>query len=291
MPAPSQIDLSGRVAIVTGASRGIGRCIAVTLGRAGMAVAVAAKTVRDRQQLPGTIGETATLVEQAGGRALAVQVDVRQEADLDRLVEETLSAFGRIDALINNAGALWWRPVLDTPARRFDLVMSVNVRAAFLLSRQVAAAMRGAGRGGHIVMLSPPLDPGPHPGMVAYTISKLGMTLTAQGLAAELRSDGIAVNALWPATLIESLATINWGMGDRKLWRRPEIVADAVLALVRRDPAACTGRALLDEEVLGEEGVTDFSRYRCVEDSEPPRVSYGQLADLLARMGGGGGTG
>ncbi len=291
MPAPSQIDLSGRVAIVTGASRGIGRCIAVTLGRAGMAVAVAAKTVRDRQQLPGTIGETATLVEQAGGRALAVQVDVRQEADLDRLVEETLSAFGRIDALINNAGALWWRPVLDTPARRFDLVMSVNVRAAFLLSRQVAAAMRGAGRGGHIVMLSPPLDPGPHPGMVAYTISKLGMTLTAQGLAAELRSDGIAVNALWPATLIESLATINWGMGDRKLWRRPEIVADAVLALVRRDPAACTGRALLDEEVLREEGVTDFSRYRCVEDSEPPRVSYGQLADLLARMGGGGGTG
>ncbi len=291
MPAPSQIDLSGRVAIVTGASRGIGRCIAVTLGRADMAVAVAAKTVRDRQQLPGTIGETATLVEQAGGRALAVQVDVRQEADLDRLVEETLSAFGRIDALINNAGALWWRPVLDTPARRFDLVMSVNVRAAFLLSRQVAAAMRGAGRGGHIVMLSPPLDPGPHPGMVAYTISKLGMTLTAQGLAAELRSDGIAVNALWPATLIESLATINWGMGDRKLWRRPEIVADAVLALVRRDPAACTGRALLDEEVLREEGVTDFSRYRCVEDSEPPRVSYGQLADLLARMGGGGGTG
>ncbi len=291
MPAPSQIDLSGRVAIVTGASRGIGRCIAVTLGRAGMAVAVAAKTVRDRQQLPGTIGETATLVEQAGGRALAVQVDVRQEADLDRLVEETLSAFGRIDALINNAGALWWRPVLDTPARRFDLVMSVNVRAAFLLSRQVAAAMRGAGRGGHIVMLSPPLDPGPHPGMVAYTISKLGMTLTAQGLAAELRSDGIAVNALWPATLIESLATINWGMGDRKLWRRPEIVADAVLALVRRDPAACTGRALLDEEVLREEGVTDFSRYRCVEDSEPPRVSYGQLADLLSRMGGGGGTG
>ncbi len=291
MPAPSQIDLSGRVAIVTGASRGIGRCIAVTLGRAGMAVAVAAKTVRDRQQLPGTIGETATLVEQAGGRALAVQVDVRQEADLDRLVEETLSAFGRIDALINNAGALWWRPVLDTPARRFDLVMSVNVRAAFLLSRQVAAAMRGAGRGGHIVMLSPPLDPGPHPGMVAYTISKLGMTLTAQGLAAELRSDGIAVNALWPATLIESLATINWGMGDRKLWRRPEIVADAVLALVRRDPAACTGRALLDEEVLREEGVTDFARYRCVEDSEPPRVSYGQLADLLARMGGGGGTG
>jgi citronellol/citronellal dehydrogenase len=171
MSAPTRADLRGQVAIVTGASRGIGRCIAVSLGRAGMTVAVAAKTVRAREQLPGTIGETAAAVEAAGGRALAIATDVRDADALEGLVAATVAAFGRVDLLVNNAGALWWRPALETPARRFDLVMSVNVRAAFLLSRQVALAMRQGGRGGHIIMLSPPLDPGPHPGMVAYSIS------------------------------------------------------------------------------------------------------------------------
>jgi citronellol/citronellal dehydrogenase len=280
-------ELAGRVVIVTGASRGIGRRIALDLGQAGASVVVAAKTVRPHPTLPGTIDETACEVREAGGRALAVRVNVRDDESLERLVDSTLEEFGRIDALVNNAGALWWKPVLDTPARRFDLVMEVNVRAAFLLSRRVARTMIDRGAGGHIVMMSPPLDLEPHPGMVAYTISKLGMTMTAMGLADELRGAGVSVCSLWPATMIESLATVNWKLGTPAEWRKPEILSDATLALLRKDPGDFTGRQLIDEDFLREEGVTDFAGYRCVPDAEPPRVGYSDIPLLVERARGG----
>ncbi|RMG43024.1 MAG: SDR family NAD(P)-dependent oxidoreductase [Acidobacteria bacterium] len=277
------MDLKGRVAIVTGASRGIGRRIAIDLAAAGADVVVAAKTDRPHPKLPGTIHETAAEIERRGARALPVKVDVREAEALEDLVRRTLDAFGRVDIVINNAGALWWQPVLDTPARRFDLMIGVNVRAAFLLSRAAAAAMIDAGHGGHIVMMSPPLDTRPHPGVVGYTISKFGMTMAAIGMAEEFRSHRIAVNSLWPATMIESQATIGWGLGDRRQWRRPEIVSDATLALVRRDPAEVTGRQLIDEDFLRECGVTDFSRYRCDPDHEPPRIPFSALSETVWR--------
>lgn len=278
--------LSDRVVIVTGASRGIGREIALALGSRGAAVIVAAKTEKPRDDLPGTIHRTAQDVESAGGRAVAVAADVRDESALERIVDVTIDRFGHIDGLVNNAGALWWRPVAETPAKRFDLVMAVNLRASFLLSRLVADSMVASGRSGHIIMMAPPLDTEPHPGSVAYTISKLGMTMTALGLAEELRQHRIAVNSLWPATMVESLATINWGLGDRSQWRKPAILADATLAILGADPGALTGRQLIDEDYLRECGVTDFTGYRVDPDVEPPRFTYSEISRLDELLGG-----
>ena len=276
------MTLEGKVAIVTGASRGIGRQIALTLARNGVAVVVAAKSERSRPpRLPGSIHTTAEEVEELGSRALPVAVDVRDAGQLEDLVEESVAHFGRVDALISNAGALWWQPVLETPVKRFDLVMGVNARAAFVLSGAVARHLRDADRPGHLVMMSPPLDTAPHPGTVAYTLSKFGMTMLATGLSEELRDHRIAATSLWPATLIESQATINWQLGEPWQWRKADIVADATLAILRRDPASVTGRQLIDEDFLREEGVTDFSRYRVDPEREPRRIAYGDLGDFV----------
>jgi citronellol/citronellal dehydrogenase len=184
-----------------------------------------------------------------------------------------MERFGRIDILINNAGALWWRPLLDTPVKRFDLVMSVNARAAFLACQAVLPHMT-ARRWGHIINMSPPIETRVVPGRIAYFISKFGMTLLTHGLAEEVRSDNIAVNSLWPVTIIESQASINYGLGTPAMWRKPDILVDSVLRLVQKEPSEITGRALLDEEFLGQEGVTDFSGYSCVPGTEPPRLSW-----------------
>src|SRR6202023_859061 len=152
---------------------------------------------------------------------------------------------------------LWWQPLLDTPARRFDLVMGVNVRAAFLCARAVLPAMIER-RWGHIINMSPPLDLGLVPGRVAYAISKLGMTLLSLGLAEEVRPHNVAVNSLWPVTVIESQASINWGLGTLEQWRKPDILVDCALRIVKKEPASFTGQALLDEDFLRGEGVSDF---------------------------------
>ncbi len=265
--------LQGRVAIITGASRGIGRALALGLAQAGCHVVIAAKSTTSTDKLPGSIFTVAKEVERLGAKALPVQIDVRDEAQIDALAAKTLERFGRIDILVNNAGALWWKPVVETPAKRFDLVMDVNVRAALLCSRSVLPAMI-ARRWGHLINLSPPLDLAMVPGRVAYSISKLGMTLLTIGLAEEVRQHNVAVNSLWPVTIIESLASINHGLGTAAMWRKPEILVDCVLRIVSKEPAMLTGHALLDEDFLRGEGVTDFSGYACVPGTIPPRLSW-----------------
>jgi citronellol/citronellal dehydrogenase len=267
------MQLEGRVAFITGASRGVGRCLALALAREGADVVVAAKTAEPNPKLPGTIFTTAAEVEALGRRALPVQVDVRDEGAVAGAVKTALGRFGRIDILVNNAGALFWQPVADTPMARFDRVMGVNVRGAFACTREVLPAMLAQGWG-HILMMSPPVDPAATAGKVAYAVSKFGMTLIAHGLAGEVADRNVACNALWPATLIESYATINFALGDPKVWRKPDIVADAALRIFAKEPASFTGRALIDEDFLRAEGVTDFTRYRCDPEHEPPRVGF-----------------
>jgi citronellol/citronellal dehydrogenase len=266
-------NLQGKVAIVTGSSRGIGRALALGLAGARCSVVVAAKSSASTDKLPGSVFTVAQEVEALGVQALPVVMDVRDADQVDALAAKTLERFGRIDILINNAGALHWKNLLETPAKRFDLVMDVNARAACLCARAVLPAMI-AQKWGHIINMSPPIDPSMVPGKIAYCISKFGMTLLTYGLAEELRDHHIAVNSLWPVTIIESQASINWGLGTPQQWRKPDILVDCVLRLVQKDPGSVTGKALLDEPFLRGEGVTDFSCYACVPGTNPPPISW-----------------
>jgi citronellol/citronellal dehydrogenase len=266
-------SLNGRVAIITGASRGICRAIALGLARSGCHIVIAAKSTESSESLPGSIYTVAKEVEALGVKALPVRVDVRDADQIDGLAAQTLQQFGRVDILINNAGALWWQPLLETPAKRFDLVMGVNARAAFLACRAVLPAMRER-QWGHIINMSPPTDRKLVPGRIAYCISKFGMTLLSHGLAEEVRSWNIAVNSLWPVTIIESQASINWKMGEPSMWRKPDILVDCVLRLVQKEPKEITGQALLDEDFLKKEGVAYFSGYACVAGTNPPRIPW-----------------
>jgi citronellol/citronellal dehydrogenase len=265
--------LAGRVALITGSSRGIGRALALGLARHGCAVVIAARSTTSRDKLPGSIHTVAREVEALGAQALPLQVDVRDDGQIEAMVARTLERFGRIDVLVNNAGALYWQSLLETPAKRFDLVVGVNARAAFLCCRAVLPSMIGR-RWGHIISMSPPLDLAMVPGRIAYAISKLGMTLLTHGLAEEVKAHHVAVNSLWPVTIIESQASINWNLGTPEMWRKPDILVDCVLRLVQKEPAEVTGRALLDEDFLRSEGVTDFAGYACVPGTQPPRISW-----------------
>jgi len=287
-------DLTGKAAIVTGASRGIGKVIARELAACGCAVAVAAKSERAREHLPGSIHDTVAEIAAAGGRALAVRTNLRKEEEVERMVARTVEQFGRLDLLVNNAGALWWRPVAETPAKRFDLVMDVNVRACHLAAHFAIPHLRAAG-GGWIVNLSPPLDLELLPGKTGYGISKLGMTMLSLGLAEELRADGVGAFALWPATVIESQASINHQLGTPDQWRKAEVLSDALLALLGRPVAEISGRAWLDEEALGAAGVTDLSGYAVVPGGEPlyihgPKAKGAVWTDRAGQIGGGAGA-
>ncbi len=265
-------DLHGRVAIVTGSSRGIGKAVALALAEAGCDVCVAAKTVAPNPRLPGTILETKEEIEALGRRSIAVATDVRQAEQIDAMVQRTVDELGGVDILVNNAGALWWKSVLDTPAKRFDLVMDVNARASFLAARACLPHMIER-KWGHIVMMSPPVHMGMVPGKVAYSISKFGMSMLAHGLGEEVAKHNIAANALWPATMIESFASINFGLGGPAQWRKADILADATLAIVGHEPPSLTGQTLLDEQILEKVGVTDFDPYLCVPDGKPIRIA------------------
>ena len=261
-------NLKGRVAVITGASRGIGKALALRLAAEGADVAVAAKSEQSTDRLPGSIHETADAVRRLGRRALAVATDVRDEAAIRNLMERTIAELGRLDILVNNAGAIWLKPIAETPPKRFDLVMGVNVRAAFIACHYALPQMVKQ-QWGHVLNMCPRLSPEASPGKVGYMISKLGMARLAIGLAAEHRQDNIAANTLWPRTIIESQASINWQMADRSQWRTPEILCDAACAIFAQEPRDATGRQWIDEDCLRElAGVTNFDHYWC--EGKPP---------------------
>ncbi len=266
--------LSGKVVLITGASRGVGSACAIACAREGADVALAAKTVDPNPKLPGTLGEVAAAVEALGRRAIVLPTDVRSEAAVEAMVERTVESFGRLDALVNNAGAIHFAQVADWTVKKFDLVFGVNVRASFVASRAALPHLRR--QGGHVVMMSPPVHLGAVVGKAPYIVSKFGMTLLAMAIDAE--EEDVAACALWPVTLIRTAATENLSFGDPREWRRPEILADATVALLARDPRRSPFRAWLDEEVLAEEGVTDLSIYRCDPDHEPSPLSIQLVA-------------
>jgi citronellol/citronellal dehydrogenase len=263
--------LSGRTLLVTGGSRGIGLAIAKRAARDGANVAILAKTVKPHPKLPGTIHTAAEEIEEAGGRALPIQTDVRHDDQVQAAVDRTVETFGGIDVVVNNASAIFLAGTAETPMKRFDLMHQVNVRATFLCSKLCLPHLR-EGTNPHVLNLAPPpnLDPkwfAPH---LAYTLAKYGMSLCVLGMAEELRGDGIAVNALWPRTLIATAAVRNLLGGDEaaRASRTPEIVADAAHAILTRDSRSTTGNFFIDEEVLREAGVTDFGRYRVDPETE-----------------------
>jgi citronellol/citronellal dehydrogenase len=255
-------SLQGKTLFITGASRGIGLAIALRAAADGANVAIAAKSNVPNPRLPGTIHSAAEAVQAAGGQALALRCDIREEADVQEAVAATVERFGGIDILVNNASAIWLAGIADTPIKRFDLMQQVNARGSFLCAQVCLPHLLRADNP-HILTLAPPptLDPrwwAPH---VGYTLAKMGMSLVTLGLAAELREQGVAVNALWPRTVIatDALKMIP-GVAEENC-RRPEIVADAAHAILCSPAAGFSGRFVIDEELLRERGQTDFDRY------------------------------
>lgn len=259
------ISLNGKTVVITGASRGIGRAIALRVAREGANVVIASKTVDDSaQKLKGTIHDVAREVEEAGGRALALQVDVRDEARVQWMVEQAVSAFGGIDCLVNNAGAIMLQPTEMLPVKRFDLIFGINVRAVFVCAQACIPWLRKSANG-HVLNLSPPISMKPQwfENHTPYTVSKFAMTLMAMGMAEELRSAGVAANTLWPRTLIAT-AAVEWLGGEAliKGSRTPEIMADAAHEILSSDARSVTGKSFIDEVLLRERGCTDFEKYR-----------------------------
>ena len=255
-------SLAGKTLFITGASRGIGLAIALRAARDGANVVIAAKSGVPNPKLPGTIHSAAAAVEAAGGRALALKVDIREEAQVVEAAAQAADRFGGIDILVNNASAIWLAGVEGTPMKRFDLMHQVNTRGTFLATQACLPYLKRAANP-HVLMLAPPptLDPkwfGPH---AAYTIAKMGMSLCVLGMAEEFRPLGIAVNALWPRTVIATAAIAMIGGVRPEQCRTPEIVADAAHALLVRPARQTTGRFAIDDEVLAEAGIDDLDQY------------------------------
>ena len=259
-------EFTERTVLITGASRGIGRAIALRLARGGANVIIAAKSDEPHPRLPGTIHEVAAEVDAAGGHGLAVRLDVRDEANIDAAVAAAVERFGGLDAVVNNAGAIALTNVENTPPKRFDLLQSVNARAVYLCARAALPHLRRSAFGGHVLSLCPPLnftgdwlrDHAP------YTLSKFGMTILSLGMAEEFRASNVAVNCLWPRTLVATSAVEFAIPGGKNLFaraRKPEIVADAAAAILATPPRELSGQCLLDEDFLRTRGVEDFAPY------------------------------
>ena len=269
-------SLEGKSVLLTGGSRGIGRTLAIALAQKGCRVAVLGKTMTPHPTLSGTLPETVAAIEAVGGQGLAIAADVRSETEVREAVEKTASTFGTIDILIHNAGALWWKSVVDTPPSKFDLVMGVNGRAAHLLAHYAAPYLCD-GSGGHFLVMSPPIAPKLAAGKAAYMASKYTMSLIAFAIAEEWRSHHISANALWPETLIQSAATETYKIGSPKHWYKSELVSDAALHLLSETPLIRTGEAVLAMGILREYGVSDFTPYRCDPNFAPPELHGASL--------------
>ena len=265
--------LEGRTLFITGASRGIGLAIAVRAARDGANVAIAAKTTEPHPKLPGTIFTAAAEIEAAGGRALPLATDIREEEQVARAVARTVQEFGGIDILVNNASAISLTGTAATEMRRFDLMHDINTRGTFLCCKLCLAHLERAANP-HILMLSPPLNFEERwfAAHLAYSLAKFGMSLCVLGMAGELRTRGIAVNALWPRTVIGTaalkIAMQGAGTDELRRVRSPEILADAAHAILTRDSRSFSGHFCIDDEVLREEGMTDFARYRAADVRE-----------------------
>lgn len=290
-PKLNAADLTGKVAIITGATRGIGKCCAIALAKQGCNIVVAAKSVKDEPNLPGSIYSVATELEALGVKALPVRVDLRNLDDINECVRLTVETFGRIDIVINNASALWWQRMEDTPMNKYDLITQLNARGHFALTSLSLPHMEKNGYG-RVISMGPPIqtDYKAFNGLTAYNISKFGMTMVAMGAAAEYEGKGITGHSLWPATIIESQASENFEMGEKSQWRKASILADCVLGLVS-SADTYTGKQLIDDEYLMQEHgfvAEDMAVYRYDPAVEPHRLlaiaSHG-AHDSTARRG------
>jgi len=262
--------LKGKTLFITGASRGIGLAIAKRAARDGANVVIAAKTAEPHPKLPGTIFSAAKEVEEAGGQALPLTVDIREEAQIHKAVEETVRRFGGIDICVNNASAISLTGTLETPMRRFDLMFGVNVRGTYATTQACLPELLKANNP-HVLVLSPPLSLKPKwfQNHVAYTMAKYGMSLCVLGMAEEFRDRGVAFNALWPRTTIAT-AAVNMLGGEEMMSasRTPDIMADAAYAILTRDARSCSGNFFIDEDLLRSTGVEDFSKYAVTPGAE-----------------------
>ena len=260
------MSLAGKRMFITGGSRGIGLAIALRAAQDGAHIAIAAKTAEANPKLPGTIFSAAKEIEAAGGTALPIQCDIRDEAQIEAAIAKTAEAFGGIDILVNNASAINLTRTDQTPAKRFDLMFDVNVRGTFLTSQAALPHLRKSaeeGRNPHILNLSPPLSMKAiwFKNHVAYTMAKYGMSMCVLGMAEEFKKDGVAVNALWPRTVIDTAALQMIPGIDALAGRKPEILADAAHIIFNRDSKECTGNFFVDDLVLASEGITDLEKY------------------------------
>ena len=263
------MSLAGKRIFITGGSRGIGLAIALKAARDGASVAIAAKTAEANPKLPGTIYSAAAEIEAAGGVAFPIQCDLRDEAQIEASIAKAAAEFGGIDILINNASAINLTKTEATPAKRFDLMFDVNVRGTFLTSQAAIPHLREsakAGRNPHILTLSPPLSMKAKwfQHHVAYTMAKYGMSMCVLGMSEEFKKEGIAVNALWPRTAIDTAALQMIPGVDTAACRTPEILADAAYIILNRESKSCTGNFFVDDELLASEGITDLEKYSVV---------------------------
>ncbi len=261
------MSFQNKTYIITGASRGIGKAIALQLAAGGANIVVAAKSTEENEKLGGTIFSAAKEIEAAGGKALPVKCDIRNEDEIENVVRLAVEAFGGIDGLINNASAISLTPTEKTEPKRFDLMHDINVRGTFLMCKACIPYLKKSSNA-HILTLSPPLnmDMKWFKNHIAYTLSKYNMTMIAVGLSAELKDAGVASNALWPRTTIATAAVQNLLGGEAlmNMSRTPQIVADAVEIIFSKLAATCTGNAFIDEEVLAMAGITDLDKYAVV---------------------------
>jgi len=263
--------LDNRTVVMSGGSRGIGLAIATKAAAEGANVAIIAKTDQPHPKLEGTIHTAAAEIEEAGGQALPILGDVRDEASVQEAVEKTVERFGGIDIVVNNASAINLAPMRDLEVKRLDLMLDINLRGTFVLTRAALPHLRESDHA-HVLSLSPPISADPKwlRGHSAYTVAKYGMTMVTLGVAADEAEAGIGANTLWPRTLIATAAVQNLLGGEEAMRRArtPEIYADSALAVLRRDPRECTGHSFIDDEVLAEEGITDLSKYSAVADAD-----------------------
>ena len=265
-------DLSGSTAFITGTTRGIGKRLALALADCGCNVVSTGKTTDDDDsELDGTIEQTAREVRERGPEALALELNLRDEDRVEAVVEAAIDHFGEVDIVVNNASAIQLANVADLPANRFDLLTDVNVRGTHLVAHAFADHLAGLDEA-WLLSNSPPVATDRSPGKAPYAWSKLGMSFITLSLAEELAGKAVGCNTFWPVTAIDTRATRYFGLGTEDDWRSPEIVSDAVLEILSRDPSECTGNSFYDEDLLREAGVTDFSAYN-VTDGDPAPMS------------------